>query len=489
MLQIGSDGQAGVQRRAIEGSSSWLQRSEQTRLWEAERSSEWTELDRRLRAVAKERGALDAKEAELLREAEALQLWRAFGYAGLLEYMERAMGYSPHTAMERLRVAKALVDLPRIAEALENGQIKHSAVRELTRVASSDTETDWLRAVQGKSLREIEPIVAGRKRGSRPADPSEPDLRRRKLTLELRPETYEMFRQAQAVLAETHGHRLSPEELIVAMCRLVLELAEAGAGSAVSAANGTSAGWNAGGDAGQHVDEAPGRVTEAGEPRHEASTSAEERAVLDAGRGAPPGAGPGAPPGADSGAPPGAGPGAPPGAGPGAPPGAGPGGGLGGRPAYQLAIKTCPDCKRSWQYGGGRDIEVGAEVVEWARCDAEHIGSLDEDVPARKTTTLTKRVREHVFARDGYACAVPGCRRVTGLDLHHIQFQEHGGGHEPANLVLICNLHHTAVHTGKLVIAGRAPYGLDFAFPRGHAQHGLEDRLTDDEVLGDAAPA
>jgi hypothetical protein len=438
MLQIGSAGQDGAQCQAVERSSSWSQKMEQTRAWEAERNAEWAELDRRLRAVAKERGALDAKEAELLREAETLQLWREFGYAGLLEYMERAMGYSPHTAMERLRVAKALVDLPRIAEALENGEIKHSAVRELTRVASGDTEAEWLRAVQGKSLREIEPLVAGRKPGSRPTDPPEPSLRRRKLTLELQPEAYEMLRQAQAVLAETHGHRLSPEELIVAMCRLVLESTEAGTASTATAAKASSTGADAAGCAGSHGHVPPAQHAHVGSPRHAAAAGSDERPIADA-RGTATG---------------------------------GLGGGSSGRPAYQLAIKTCPDCKRSWQYGGGRDIEIGTEVVERAHCDAEHIGSLDEDVPARKTTTLTKRVREHVFARDGYACAVPGCRRVTGLDIHHIQFQEHGGGHESANLLLLCNLHHAAVHTGKLVISGRAPHGLEVTFPRGHAQHG-----------------
>ncbi|HWU85882.1 MAG TPA: DUF222 domain-containing protein [Kofleriaceae bacterium] len=381
---------------------SWAQRMEQTRVWEAERRVEWDDLDRRLRAVAKARGTLDAKEAELLRYAEELQLWRAFGYASLLEYMERAMGYSPHTAVERLRVARALVELPLIAEALENGELKHSAVRELTRVASSDTEAEWLGAVRGKSLREIEPLVAGRKQGSRPTEPPEPSLRRRKLTLELQPETYEMFRQAQLALAEVHGHRLSPEELIVAMLRMVVEPASAIGGQ---------------------------------------SATGEQSAP---------------------------------------------------RPAYQLAIKTCPDCKRSWQYGGGREVEVGASVVERARCDAEHVGSLDDETPARKTTTLTKRIREHVFARDGYACTVPGCRRVTGLDIHHIQFQEHGGSHAPSNLTLQCNLHHAAIHLGKLVIAGRAPDALEFTFVCGHATHGIEDLdrdVSDGEAHRDACQA
>ncbi len=84
-------------------------------------------------------------------------------------------------------------------------------------------------------------------------------------------------------------------------------------------------------------------------------------------------------------------------------------------------------------------------------------------------------MREQVFARDGYSCSVPGCRRTWGLDIHHIQFQEHGGGHELSNLTLICSAHHAALHREKLVIEGRAPHALVVTFPRGHAIESLED--------------
>jgi len=51
------------------------------------------------------------------------------------------------------------------------------------------------------------------------------------------------------------------------------------------------------------------------------------------------------------------------------------GGGSSDRPAHQIAITVCESCKRSWQNGAGREIEVGPEVVERARCDAELLGS------------------------------------------------------------------------------------------------------------------
>ena len=95
------------------------------------------------------------------------------------------MGYAPHTAVERLRVARAIADLPLIADALEKGELAHSAVRELSRVAVPDTEETWLEATRGKSLREIEAMVSGRKRGDRPDDPRNEDLTKRTLRLEL----------------------------------------------------------------------------------------------------------------------------------------------------------------------------------------------------------------------------------------------------------------------------------------------------------------
>jgi len=47
-----------------------------------------------------------------------------------------------------------------------------------------------------------------------------------------------------------------------------------------------------------------------------------------------------------------------------------------------------------------------------------------------------------VLDRDGYQCAVPGCRARRGLEVHHISFRSHGGGDEVSNLVTLCAVHH-----------------------------------------------
>jgi hypothetical protein len=78
----------------------------------------WQEIDRELRAIAKRQRALDAEEAVLLCVVVRREIWRQLGKASLLEYLEEVLGYGPKAAKERVRVALALDELPRVADAL-----------------------------------------------------------------------------------------------------------------------------------------------------------------------------------------------------------------------------------------------------------------------------------------------------------------------------------------------------------------------------------
>ena len=153
-----------------------------------------------MREIAGERAALDAKEARWLREGEALKIWRRFGMVDMVDYMERALGYTPHVAKERLRVARALGDLPAIEDALRNGELSFSAVRELTRVATPQTEDEWLESAADKNVRQIEDLVAGHRPGDRPIDPADPRVRTHRVVLDLSAETYAAFRQTRVAL-------------------------------------------------------------------------------------------------------------------------------------------------------------------------------------------------------------------------------------------------------------------------------------------------
>jgi hypothetical protein len=111
------------------------------------------------------------------------------GFASFAEYIERMFGYKPRWTEERLRVAEALEELPALREALRDGSANWSAARELTRVATRGNEHEWLEVAKGKTLRQIEALVAGRKPGDGPHERADPSLVRHVLKFDVSADT------------------------------------------------------------------------------------------------------------------------------------------------------------------------------------------------------------------------------------------------------------------------------------------------------------
>src|SRR5215216_3345438 len=189
----------------------------------------WREVDRQLRRLAARRGALDVEEARWLSRARAAQIHRHLGFGTFGEYVERVLGYAPRTALERMRVAEALERLPRSRDALTTGQISYSALREFSRIAKPQNEQAWIDAVTGKTVREVEALVAGHEEGDGPEDPADPMLEARHLSLALSPETYALFLQARRHLEAERGEPLSDDDVMASLCEAMLE--EGGAAS------------------------------------------------------------------------------------------------------------------------------------------------------------------------------------------------------------------------------------------------------------------
>lgn len=194
--------------------------------------SEWTEVHRRLREYARHRASLDAAEAFDLVCAEQLKLHFLCGFATMYEYMERVLGYGPHAARERMRVARSLAKLPQITAALARGELTLSAVRELTRVATAETEDRWLKAAEGMTAGQIERLVAGHQPGDQPEEPTHPDLRPRVVRIELPPEVHALWRQAHAIVAAERGAEISDADFVESLCRAVIAPGTGAAGPA-----------------------------------------------------------------------------------------------------------------------------------------------------------------------------------------------------------------------------------------------------------------
>ena len=188
-------------------------------------AGDWKVIDTALRTIAQRRGALDALEAKWIREALRVKIWREVGCVTMADYLERRLGYASRTAHDRVRVAVALEELPKLAAALEAG-FPHSAVRALTRVCTNDNEQKWLDGVRGKSVHEIESMVAGRARGADPADPPNLNLVGKTLPFEgVRPATEALVRDARRALQEerANGEVMSDDDVLASFARSVLE--------------------------------------------------------------------------------------------------------------------------------------------------------------------------------------------------------------------------------------------------------------------------
>ena len=153
--------------------------------------AEWMLAHEALSRLAKARAEAEFEEGKWLLVALRSAAHVHLGFASFAEYVERLFGHSPRATQEKLRVAEALEELPKTSEALATGALTWSAVRELTRVATTETEAEWLKAAQSRTVRQVEALVAGKSPGDMPSSRSRPEARRHVLRFEVSPETLE----------------------------------------------------------------------------------------------------------------------------------------------------------------------------------------------------------------------------------------------------------------------------------------------------------
>src|SRR5437016_9364317 len=77
----------------------------------------------------------------------------ALGFARLDDYARERLGWSGRTLQEVSAVATALARRPWIARAFEVGELTWAHVRALARVATADSEAEWLEVARGRTVR------------------------------------------------------------------------------------------------------------------------------------------------------------------------------------------------------------------------------------------------------------------------------------------------------------------------------------------------
>jgi len=211
---------------------------------------EWMDVHERVRAQRKAQAELDHAGLALLREVIVVKVWEQLSYSNVIEYLDHELGYSPRVAYERLRVAHAIVALPKLEAALKTGERSFSAVRELSRVATPGTEGKWLEWSDGKTVRDIERGVFGREKGMLPDDPLDHENLLEKLHFDVSCATAALVRQARQTMSKERGDVPEDDEFVAGLAMAYLNGGREGDGPAHQIAITTCAscqkGWQEG---------------------------------------------------------------------------------------------------------------------------------------------------------------------------------------------------------------------------------------------------
>lgn len=370
------------------------------------------ELDRLGDEIAELSAHLDAATGRLLaliRDFDAHGGWNS-GFRSCAHWLSWRVGLDLGAARERVRVARALGELPLLAAALARGELSYAKVRALTRVATPETEARLLAVGRAGTAAHVERIVRGWRRVDRQAEAREARQRHARRALHVYPDD-----DGTVVLRG----RLEPE-----IGALLLRALDAAREVLYQRARGRD-----------------GRPP-AAEPALEPPTPAQQRAdalALLAETALHHELDPGAP---------------------------------GER--YQVVVHVDAAVLADPEQPGQSVLEEGGHVpAETARrlaCDASRVVMRHEDdgrvveVGAR-TRTIPPALRRALLHRDR-GCRFPGCHARVGQG-HHVRHWAENGPTTLANLVLLCRWHHRAVHEEGYQVARADDGALQFRRPEG----------------------
>jgi hypothetical protein len=67
-----------------------------------------------------------------------------------------------------------------------------------------------------------------------------------------------------------------------------------------------------------------------------------------------------------------------------------------------------------------------------------------------KRISVQTNIVVQVLTESGYRCAVPTCRQILAIDLHHMVEVSKGGQNDPGNLLPLCPTCHALFHRGTI---------------------------------------
>jgi hypothetical protein len=117
-------------------------------------------LEAEITELASRLAAGECRWLLLVAEFDRREGWRAWGCASIVHWLGWHCGIDPRSARERVRVARALLELGAVREAFAAGVLSYSKVRAITRVATPATEVELVAMARTATAAQIERAAA-----------------------------------------------------------------------------------------------------------------------------------------------------------------------------------------------------------------------------------------------------------------------------------------------------------------------------------------
>mgnify|MGYP001814261983 FL=1 len=121
------------------------------------------------------RYALEAKLLTLLRQFDEEEHWSRLGFSSCAHWMNCHCSIGLTTARQKLRVAHALKNLPKISATFAEGRLSYSKVRAMTRIADASNEDYLMMIAKHGSAWHVETLVSKYRRVKRAEAAEETD--------------------------------------------------------------------------------------------------------------------------------------------------------------------------------------------------------------------------------------------------------------------------------------------------------------------------
>jgi hypothetical protein len=341
----------------------------------------------------------------LIAEFDRRKGWSDWATQSCAHWLNWKCGIAINAAREKVRVARALEELPKISEAMSKGQLSHSKVREMTRVACPATEDYLLMIALHGTAHHVETLVRHFRRAKESAELSREARQQANRFLGWSYDTDGSLILKARLPAET-GAMLA-KALHVALEELPLTEEDTPAGApTVKLPTRTRRADALGMIAESFM--AHGSKAMNGGDRHQIVLHIDAETL-------------------------------------------------------QHKVAGCCEIEDGPSIAAetARRIACDASIVtliEDAEGEPLNVG--------RKTRTISPALRRALNARNR-GCRFPGCSNTRFLDAHYLKHWADGGETKPSNLALMCRFHHRLVHEGSVTVQVLDDGALRFVRPDG----------------------